>query len=90
MKIRQNTHEYRLSIRRYRALAIATASMFVVGCAISIQQSPGNPSFEQHLVTQEKDNLIVSVAVLTDDEAEQYFGGMSAAVLELSSGLIVI
>ena len=74
MKIRQNTRESRLSISRYRALAIATASMFVVGCAISSQQSPENPSFEQHLVTQEKDNLIVSVAVLTDDEAEQYFG----------------
>ena len=74
MKIRQNTRESRLSISRYRTLAIATASMFVVGCATSIRQSPENPSFEQHLVTQEKDNLIVSVAVLTDDEAEQYFG----------------
>ncbi|MGO9452798.1 MAG: hypothetical protein ACLQDV_17440 [Candidatus Binataceae bacterium] len=66
----------RLRISRHRALAIATALMvfFVVGCATSIPQSPENPAFEQHLVTKEKDNLIMSVAVLTDDEAKQYFG----------------
>jgi hypothetical protein len=57
-----------------RVMAIvAMLAMTAGGCA-GVASPPDNPSFEQHLATKKKNNITVSVAVLTDAEAKQYFG----------------
>lgn len=49
------------------------ATLFGGGCA-TLQSRPASGRFEEHLATKQKGNVVVSVAVLTDAEAEQYFG----------------
>ncbi|HEY2485522.1 MAG TPA: LssY C-terminal domain-containing protein [Candidatus Binataceae bacterium] len=61
------------ALARMSALAATLATLFGSGCA-TVPSSPTTAPFEQHLVTKQNDNLTVSVAVLTDAEAEQYFG----------------
>jgi hypothetical protein len=51
---------------------LSFAILVSAGCA-SIPQPSENPPFEKHLATKQKDNVEVSVAVLTDTEAEDYF-----------------
>jgi hypothetical protein len=53
--------------------SLVLASLAIVGCA-TIPNRPEHPSFEGHAATKRKDGVTVSVAVLTDDEADQYFG----------------
>ncbi len=49
------------------------AILAVAGCA-SLPSPPQNPPFLQSAATKSRDNLTVAVAVLTDDEAREYFG----------------
>jgi len=58
---------------RTSALAAMLATVFATGCS-TLPSPPTNPAFEEHLATKQKDNVVVSVVVLTDAEAEQYFG----------------
>lgn len=55
------------------ALAAMLATLLGGGCA-TVPNSPSTAPFEEHLATKQKDKLVVSVAVLTDGEAQQYFG----------------
>src|SRR5262249_23601169 len=55
------------------ALAVTLALIIGSGCA-GLPTPPTSPSFEEHPATKQKDRVVVSVAVLTDAEAEQYFG----------------
>lgn len=56
-----------------RLLAIIATLAMTAGCA-TVPNPPENPSFEEHFATKKKNNITVSVAVLTDEEAKQYFG----------------
>jgi hypothetical protein len=49
------------------------AGLTAAGCAATPHLRQ-NPSFEQNIATKERDGVVVSVAVLTDAEAEEYFG----------------
>src|SRR6516164_5633802 len=62
-----------IALARRFALAATLATVFGSGCA-TVPSPATTASFEEHLVTKQKDNVVVSVAVLTDAEAEQYFG----------------
>jgi hypothetical protein len=65
-----------ISSQRYRPAAIAliiAAMLAAAGCA-TVPNPPDNPRFIDSAATRSKDNVNVSVAVLTDDEAEEYFG----------------
>lgn len=67
MKIQTRTAAVRL-------VAIVTiCAMVAYGCA-SVPIPPENPSFQQHVATKKKHNVTVTVAVLTDQEAKEYFG----------------
>ena len=61
-----------IALARRFALAATLATVFGSGCA-TVPSPATTASFEEHLVTKQKDNVVVSVAVLTDAEAEQYF-----------------
>jgi len=58
---------------RMPALAAMLAILLGGGCA-TVPNSPSTAPFEEHLATKQNDKLVVSIAVLTDAEAEQYFG----------------
>jgi hypothetical protein len=62
-----------IALARSSALAAMLAIVFGSGCA-TVPGPMTSASFEEHLVTKQKDNVVVSVVVLTDAEAEQYFG----------------
>ena len=53
---------------------VATLCLFVAAGCATIPAPPENPPFEQHTATKQQDNVTVSVAVLTDAEAKEYFG----------------
>ena len=55
------------------APALALLALLFAGCA-TIPNPPENPSFEEHTATKQQDKVTVSVAVLTDAEAQEYFG----------------
>ena len=56
-----------------RLFAIVAMVPIMAGCA-GVQNPPEHPEFEQHVATRKKNNITVTIAVLTDKEAEQYFG----------------
>jgi hypothetical protein len=58
---------------RMAALAAMLVTLLGSGCA-TVPNSPTTAPFENHLATKQNDKVVVSVAVLTDAEAEQYFG----------------
>jgi len=74
-----------------RLLAIVATLALSVG-ACSVRQPPENPSFEQHVATKDKNKISVTVAVLTNEEAKQYFGvsladqGVQAVWLKVYNG----
>ncbi len=61
------------ALARLSALAAMLATLCGSGCG-TLPSSPTTTSFGDHLATKQNANLVVSVAVLTDAEAEQYFG----------------
>ena len=61
------------ALARMSVLAALLATLLGSGCT-TVPNSQTTAPFEEHLATKQNNNLVVSVAVLTDAEAEQHFG----------------
>jgi len=56
------------------AVMLAQIAAALAGCASFVPSHVENPAFERHAVTKEKSNVRVTVAVLTAQESQDYFG----------------
>jgi hypothetical protein len=56
------------------AVTLARTAAMLAGCASFVPPQVEDPAFERHAVIKEKSNVRVTVAVLTAQESQEYFG----------------